>query len=260
MQQALRFTRTHLNTLVGLVMITLLLAGFLGRQIVGAHHEPANKYAAAGAAIDEVSDADPILTETMKVSTPYDLNLQATVECAILTYLRSAGSGTAGTSETSSTSGRVELWVEIDNERVPVQQGDVDPAPGVQNDNGEVTFCNRDYERTIRDSENLQDGIDEERDFIRTRTANAFNWIALDVGREYDKPDVPPGSGNNIIQIDLMARFTRQGAQPCEAATVFTGPAQEDCSDAFVGKRTLIAEPTNMSVHEAVLPGPGTGN
>ena len=255
MERVIQFTRANLNTMVGVALILLLLGGFLGRNIVSAHHEPANKFAAAGAVTQDVDpDTDHvILSETMKVSTPFDLALSATAECSILTYLNSAAnsSGVA-----SSAEGRVELWVEIDNEAVPVQTGDVDPAtPGVQNDNGEVTFCNRKYERTITDAETLPDGIDSERDFIRTRNANAFNWFALNVGSEYDKPDVPAGAGNNIVLVELHAEYT--DTEPCNETTA---TAQEDCSRAYVGKRTLIAEPTNASIHEQVEPGPGAGS
>lgn len=262
MQKVLTIGRAHLNTLVGITLIIVLLGGYFGRGTVSAHHEPANKFAAAGSAIDDIdpNTTKVVLSETMKVSTPFDLALSATAECSILTYLRTTGSPNAGATETSEAEGRVEMWVEIDGEPVPVQTGDIDPeTEGVQNDDGSVTFCNREYQRTVEDTEDAQDGIDEERDFIRTRNANAFNWFALNVGAEYDKPNVPAGSSNNIVQIDLVARYTKS-ATPCEAATEFTGTPQEDCSDAFVGKRTLVAEPTNASVHEAVLPAPGAGN
>lgn len=263
MTRALRFTREHIPVLVGITLIVVLLAGQFGGGAVSAHHEPANKFAAAGSATDDVEpNTDHIvLSETLKVSTPFDLALSATAECSILTYLNTEGSGPgtgAAATNTASAEGIVEMWVEIDGEPVPVQTGDIDPEEdGVQNDDGEVTFCNRKYERTVTDAENPLDGIDSERDFIRTRTANGFNWFALDVGANYDKPDVPAGSGNNIVQVDLVARYTDSDT-PCQEVTNLA--AQDDCSVAFVGKRTLIAEPTNASVHEAVLPAPGAGN
>ena len=261
MTRALRFSREHFSVVVGITLIAVLLGGYFGQGMVSAHHEPANKYAAAGAVTQDIgpNTDHAILTETMKVSSPFDLVLSATAECSILTYLRSAGSNAPGASNTSATEGRVDMYITIDGNRVPVQTGDVNPQmPGVQQDNGEVTFCNREYERTITDAEGPLDGIDEERDFIRTRTANAFNWMALDVGFNYDEPNIPAGAGNNIVEIKLWARYTKQGTQPCQEVTNNAG--QEDCSDAYVGKRTLIAEPTNASVHEAVLPAPGAGN
>lgn len=263
MQKVLRFTRANLNTMIGLTLLVVLIGGYVGQSAVNAHHEPANKFAAAGAAIDDFgANADHVvLSETMKVSTPFDLALSATAECSILTYLRSEADGSG---LPSNTTGRVEMYVTIDGTPVPVQTGDIDPdEPGVQNDDGKVTFCNRTYERRITDTENNtpMDGIDEERDFIETRTANAFNWFALDVGRAYDKPDVPAGAGNNIVLVELHARYTDTDAaagSTCDPSTA--DPDQDDCSRAYVGKRTLVAEPTNASVHEAVLPGPGAGN
>lgn len=260
MQRVLRFTRANLNTMIGLTLLVVLIGGYVGQGAVNAHHEPANKFAAAGAAMDNFDpDTDHVvLSETMKVSTPFDLALSATAECSILTYLRSEA-GSSGAE--SRSSGRVEMWVEIDGTPVPVQTGDIDPVtPNVQNDDGKVTFCNRTYARRITDTEGDSD-IDEESDFIETRNANAFNWFALDVGRAYDKPDVPPGAGNNIVLVELWARYT--DTEPaanttCRALTDATNA--QDCSRAYVGKRTLIAEPTNASVHEAVLPAPGAGN
>ena len=264
MQKVLRFTRANLNTMIGLTLLVVLIGGYVGQSAVNAHHEPANKFAAAGAATDDVEpDTDHVvLRETMKVSTPFDLALSATAECSILTYLNTQG-GADVPSETSSAEGQVEMWITIDGTRVPVQTtGYDDPStPEEENgaDDGEVVFCNRKYQRTVEDAEEGMDGIDSERDFIRTRTANAFNWFALDVGRAYDKPDVPAGAGNNIVVVELWARYTDTPSDtPCEEVTNLA--EQEDCSVAFVGKRTLVAEPTNASVHEQVDPGPGAGN
>ena len=271
MAKTLRLVRSNLNALVGIALVVALMATYLAKEPVSAHHEPANKFAAAGSFVRPVAnDETIILSETMKVSTPFDLALSATVECSILTYLNTEGRGpnppdedgnpsTTPVTNTADTEGTVDLWIEIDGEPVPVSTADLDPnTEGSQTDTGDVTFCNRKYQRTVEDAENPLDGIDTERDFIRTRTANAFNWFALDIGSSYDKPDVPAGSGNNIVKIDLVARYTREGDQPCLETTI--DPGQDECSDAYVGKRTLIAEPTNASVHEEVLPGPGAGN
>ena len=262
MQRVLRFTRANLNTMIGLALLVVLVGGYFGQNVVNAHHEPANKFAAAGAAVDDVEPNTDhvILSETMKVSTPFDLALSATAECSILTYLNTEG-GPEVVDETSEAEGRVEMWVTIDGEAVPVQTHGYDDPSTVEEengaDNGEVTFCNRKYQRTVEDMEDGMDGIDSERDFIRTRNANAFNWFALNVGSEYDKPDVPAGAGNNIVQIQLHARYSDTDTVCTEDTEL---PDQEDCSMAFVGKRTLVAEPTNASVHEQVEPGPGAGS
>jgi hypothetical protein len=223
-----------------------------------ASHEPANKLAAAGTTIDDVAaNTDHVvLSETMKVSTPADAVLSATAECSILTYLRSAGSTTADSTDNSNASGTVEMWVTIDGKVVPVASG------AGEGQDGEVVFCNRTYQRTITDTENDDDGRDEVRDFIDTRTANGFNWLALNIGSAYDRPNVPAGSSNNIVEIQLHARYTETAnGNPSGACSAVTNnAAQEDCSKAFVGQRTLIVEPTNVSLHEVVANDGGAGS
>src|SRR5687767_12150701 len=92
------------------------------------HHQPANKFAAAGASIDDIEPATPhvVLSETMKVPTTHDLALSATAECSILTYLRTAGSSVGGADDESKSEGGVDFWVTIDGTPVPVQTGDID--------------------------------------------------------------------------------------------------------------------------------------
>jgi hypothetical protein len=211
-----------------------------------AHHEPANKFAAAGSDVDEVfaEEDTVVLSETMKVSTPFDLLLQATAECSILTELT-----TSNDSPSSDAFGSVRLRVEIDGTPVPVASDDTatgggaDDATDDDNEIGEVTFCNRAYHRDVTDDENPADGQDIEHDFIDTRTANAFNWIATDVGRVYDNP----ANGNNIVRIELIADYDVEATDNAVA-------------NAFVGSRTLVAEPTNLSVHETVDPQGGAGS
>jgi hypothetical protein len=226
-----------------LAAIALGIAAFaLVSPKADAHHEPANKFAAAGSDVDTVGDDTVVLSETMKVSTPFDLMLQLTSECSILTQLT-----TNNDTPSSSAYGSVRMHIEIDGKPVPVAtddtltsgQDDVEDTDDPQT--GEVTFCNRAYSRTVTDQEDPADGIDEESDFIRTRTANAFNWVASDVGRVYDAASYKGVTGNNIVLIEVIADYD----------VTTTGDAM---ADAFVGSRTLIAEPTNLSVHEAVEP------
>ncbi|HEX2195810.1 MAG TPA: hypothetical protein VHJ76_02695, partial [Actinomycetota bacterium] len=115
--------------------------------------------------------------------------------------------------------------------------GSEDDAADDDNDVGEVTFCNRAYSRTVVDEENPTDGIDEESDFIRTRTANAFNWFAINVGDAYDNP----ANGNNILDIAVVADYD-------------TSTAGEAIADAFVGSRTLIIEPVHSQNDQVVAP------
>jgi hypothetical protein len=209
-------------------------------------HEPADKASAAASDIDTIGDGEEtILSQTMRVSSESDLILQSTAECSILTSLLTPGDPNPGATHSTGAFGQVESWIEIDGERVPVATDDAG--------DGEVVFCNRAYARTVSDGEDPQDGIDEEDDFIRTRAANGFNWMAFNVGKEYDKPNVPAGSGNNIVEIVQKARYTKN-PQECptrEADNALTTYGQT-CADAFVGSRTLIAEVVHASNHEQV--------
>ena len=203
-------------------------------------HEPADKASAAASDIDTIGDTEEtILSQTMRVSSTSDLILQSTAECSILTSLLTPGDPNPGATHSTGAFGQVESWIEIDGTRVPVATDD--------EGDGEVVFCNRAYARTVTDGEDPQDGIDEEDDFIRTRAANGFNWMAFDVGKNYDD------DGDNVVEIVQKARYTKN---PQECATREADDALttygETCADAFVGSRTLIVEATHASNHEQV--------
>lgn len=252
MQRVIRFTRENLNTMVGVALVLLLLGGYLGRNAVSAHHEPANKLAAAGTQAEIVNANDtaiPVLSERVKMSGPTDLVLSVTSECSILTALRT-GDDDTGTPSTDSARafGQLTFYIEIDGNRVPISTVDQDSGTaGTQTDNGEVVFCNREYQRSVTDSESNSGGVDTTEDYIRTRTANAFNWLAINTGFAYDEA----GNGNNILDVVVYAEYTREPT----ACTGLVAPEPEDaCAQAIVGARTLIAEPTKVSVHEQVEP------
>ena len=243
MQEVLRKASTPL---VALLLAATLFVAYTAFNTANASHEPANKGAAAGSDVDEISDAAPILSETMRVSSPEDAIISVSAECSILTELQTGGSN----ADTATALGAVRLWVTVDGTRVAVSTDDtaVDGDDEVEDANdpsdiGEVTFCNRAYSRTVSDTEGDGD-VDSEEDYIRTRTANAFNWLALDLGTFYDSPV----NGNNIIEVQLWADFD-------EAVS-----SADAVADAFVGTRTMIIEPTKVSIHEAVNPQGGAGN
>jgi hypothetical protein len=241
----LEVLRKASTPLVALLLAVTLFVAYQAGNTANATHEPANKGAAAGSDIDEISDAEPILSETMKVASPEDVIINVSTECSILTELT-----TNNDSLNSMAFGSVRLWVEIDGRRVPVAVNDtaVDGDDEVEDDGdesdiGEVTFCNRAYERTVADDEDPADGVDSEHDYIRTRTANSFQWLALDTGVVYDDPS----NGNNVLTVELWADFD-------------TTTAGEAVADAFVGSRTMIIEPVKVSIHEQVQDQGGAGN
>lgn len=219
--------------LASLFVASLMLVMYVAPP-AGADHEPANKVAAAGSEVEVMGPGDsvPILSETLKVSSPADLILQLTAECDILTDLT-----TGGTAEDSAGAfGQVRTWITIDGKVVPVSTDDT-------TDTGKVVLCNRAHNKTITDAEDPADGTDEERDMTQTRQANGFNWLALDPGFTYDSLE----NGQNILEIVVYAEFTEEVVNQAEA-------------EALVGHRTLIVEPTSVSVHEAVNATGGKGN
>lgn len=195
-----------------------------------AGHEPANKLAAAGSETEVFAPGQtlPILEETIKVNTNHELILQLTAECDILTELTTGGPGENANS--AGAFGQVRTWITLDGTVVPVSSDD-------ETETGKIVLCNRAHNKTITDTEDAPDGTDTEEDMTRTRQANGFNWLALNVGRTFDDP----ANGNNVIDVVVYAEFTE--------TTVNRGVAE-----ARVGHRTLIVEPDNASVHESVDP------
>ncbi|HEX2040160.1 MAG TPA: hypothetical protein VHF47_10560 [Acidimicrobiales bacterium] len=229
-----------------------MFIGYAGAPFAG-DGLPADKTAVGGSAVQDIdpSTTHEILHQRMKVSSPADLILGVTSECTILTRLL-----TNTATKDAETTGSVVLHIDIDNRTVPVQtvgfdndnDGEVEEGEG--QDDGSVTFCNRTYQRSVSDNEGDALGrVDQQQDYIRTKTANAFNWVALDVGvdRSAGGYDDPVLNGNNIIDIRVYATYVG-GRQ--ESACV----AGTTCSTAYVGKRTLVIEPVHAAVFEQSEP------
>lgn len=235
-----RFTRR--NTAIGAIALAVgMLIGTAGGGFAGedTNQMPADKTAVAGAALEafEPGEKGVILQQRMKVSSPADLILGVTLECSIITRLV-----TNTTTKEDDTTGAVDIWVTIDGKVVPVE---TTPT----RDDGEVTFCNRTYYRSVADEEDDRDGeVDRQNDYIDTKTANAFNWVALNVGNEayYDDPT----NGNNILDIKVHATYTRTE----DYATCVAVEQATSCSSAYVGKRTLVIEPVHAANGEESEP------
>lgn len=227
---------THVRTVLGqsskafvvLVALALMFSWTVNAQADG---PAANKLAVAGSSMQAFGPGTEIvvLEETMKVSSPRDLILQLSSECSIVNALSTSN---ATGQQNDSSVGRVTMRIEIDGKPVPVSQ---DTADG----NDRVVFCDRTYQRAVSDQEG--DGkVDKEDDYISTRTANAFNWVAFNAGTIYDNP----ANGNNIIDIRVFAKF-ESTSTPGTCAL-----GDRSCSEAFIGNRTLVVENTNAQNEE----------
>ena len=185
---------------------------------------PADKVVAAGSKLAVIgpNEVTTLLTSTLRTSSPTDLILSVSMECSIFTGLVTGPSSDGGTS-TSMASGHVRAWIEIDGKIVPVnsvsQTPQLTPPGGGEGD--KVTFCNRTYQRTVKDSENPLDGQDIEDDYIATKAANAFNWLRLNLGS---------GVHTIVVKGTLMQATT--GDATAEAA---------------VGNRSLIVQPAKLA-------------
>lgn len=177
----------------------------------------ANKTAASGESLQylpsDFADDDQgvtVLSTYVKSSGPADLLLQVSLECALWTETAVTTIGDhESLSDTSEASADVEIWIEIDGERVPVSSDDTGE------DAGKVTFCDRVQRQQIEDMDEST-GNWTMRTYLETKTANSFNWVTLDVG-----------SGTHLIEVkaDIDAENT-QGA----------------FAQGAIGKRTLVVE------------------
>lgn len=182
---------------------------------------PANKVAVSGSTVEIMtgdvtnggdSQVVTLLSGSMKTSNPADLLISVTLECALWTTTTTVGN------DNQAAFAQVKVWVELDGVPVAV-------ASDGEAERGRVVFCNRTQQMT---TEMFDDEDATIRSFQSTRAANAFNWVALNVGS-----DPKPHSIEVKGQLDVAA-----------TSNAF--------AKAAVGKRTLIVEPDNLAVYAEI--------
>ena len=226
-------TVLHTGTKVFWAIVAAALLFTLTGDAAQANHSPANKVNASGSKIQELEPAQGtvLLTETFKTSAPTDLMMHVTMECAIITELLNQGGPDVATS-TGEAEGRIRAWLEIDNKVVPINSQSNNPQPANPSSPGDdsdwVTFCNNHQRFKVTDAEEDTDGTDTYESYLKTKTANAFNWTYLNAG-----------SGMHTVQ--LKAAYDEP-----------TAATQGSNASGYVGNRMLIIEPTKMSNHEGV--------
>lgn len=205
-----------MQKLLGVLSVAVVLAiTSLPLQPARATHQPADKVAVAANNVDVIgpvqlvagssSSTVTLLSGSLKTSSPTDLVIKVTLECALQTDVKTVGNAD------STAIAAVEVWVEIDGFPVPVSNF---PAP----DNGRVVFCNRTFQLKTSLFDDLDATIEL---FLKTRSANAFNWVDLNLGAA-------------VHTIEVKAQLTAQ--------VTGSGRAQ-----AIVGKRTLVVEPEKLA-------------
>ena len=233
-------------------------------SMVQATHSPANKawvegddlqvmVTQVGNGATDNDDQVVLSTARAKYSNPTDLRISVTSECALWTNTVTTGD------DDSEAKARVEYWLTIDGKRVAVSEEDVGNAdnnttadPDTPAGEGKVVFCNR---ATRMKTENIEmagqvaDSDDEDdiliRSYNRSRTANAFNWGALDIGRTYDDAVTQNGKGTLVIQ--LHARLAAEVVDPQASDESGETGVNAPAAMAAVGKRTIFIEPVKMA-------------
>lgn len=201
---------------LGLLVLALLLAT-PARQQAAATHTPANKVFASGSTMEEMttqvgqgrsSSVRTLLSGRIKTSAPTDLIISVTAECALWTNITTIGN------DQSEAIATVKVWVEIDGRALPVSADD-------SREPGKVVFCNRAFKMVTTDFDDEDSKIEL---FLKTRSANSFNWVALNVG-----------SGPTLHTIEVKAQLDSE-------VTTTAGEAR-----AIVGKRTLVVFPEKLA-------------
>lgn len=131
---------------------------------------------------------------------------------------------------------QVQMWVEVDGKPVPVASGD----------DGRVLFC-----KTERSSSTIQEALNlgtelrtVETQFMASKSANSFNWLAPNVGNGTHTVEVKArvrqaSTGSFSKNTDSITHFqtgTTGGTQTTPNAPIVSG---------VIGKRTLIVEPVS---------------
>lgn len=183
----------------------------------------ANKAAAAGSDFVHLGTAVAplgpitILATEIKAGGPQDVVIQVALECSLITdvYSTTIDDHPEGYTAIGRAEAHVDIQVLLDG--APVTIGG--------EDDGSVTFCDRVHQQEIRD-------IDEDtgnftiRQLQETMTANAFNWVALDLG-----------SGLHTVEV---------------VATITAANTEGSFAQGAIEKRTLIVEPVDFA-HGATI-------
>ena len=194
---------------IAALALLMLLVGWQAQQRASANHTPADKVIASGSAVEVMgpNNAVELLKGTLRTSAPADLILAVTAECSIVTDVTTVGN------DSQTAFGQVRVWVTVDGSPVKVSSDDTGDSAG------KVVFCNRNYTRTTSMFDDEDATIAT---FIKTREANAFNWLRLNLG-----------AGTHTIVV--MAELTK------------TESSDQAHAEAAVGKRTLIVQPAKLA-------------
>lgn len=161
-----------------------------------ASHQPADKLAVAGSTVERAAPGEQVvlLRQDLRTSSPTDLIIQASLECSLVTDVKTVGN------DDSRAAGTVKIWVEIDDVVVPVSTGDTEEP-------GKVVACHRAYQRTTSLFDDEDATIET---FFDTKSTHGFNWIALNLG-------------NGIHRVELVADLSTEATPDNATAEAVVG-------------------------------------
>jgi hypothetical protein len=211
--------------------VLALVAVVAATNLATATHRPADKMAVAASTLEVLhatgSGAAPLplgvplgldpldaessvtvelLAGTLRTSSPTDLVFRVAAECALWTNVTTVGN------DESEAFASVKVWVTLDGVPVSVGSGDT-------NEPGKVVFCNRTY-RVVTTEFDDEDATIQQ--FLATRSANGFSWVALNVG-------------HGVHEVQAWAELTVNADDAMASAA------------AAVGKRTMLVEPEKLA-------------
>ena len=162
-----------------------------------------------------------LLQGTIKTATPIDLIITHSQECAILTNVSLSSKSVDQNGFSTSSAGAAEVvTVYIDGKPIPVAAGD----------NGQVTFCDREYYVSTNVLSQIQQlctvtnstcAESVFNSYIQTKDAHSFQWITLNVGS---------GTHTITVKAHLTVNLSGKGS-----ATV------------VIGKRTMVVTPDHLA-------------
>lgn len=157
-----------------------------------------------------------LLSGDVKLSTPTDLLIYTTAETSLFTKVKQKGNK----DDASRSEAGIYAWIEIDGIPVPVSSSGWDGDTEV-NEDERVVFDRRAYSLEYYDLDDDETMIES---YIRTRSAQGFNWFALDVDSNF--PD-------DIHTVELKGKVELDVDNDGEAA-------------ALVGDRTMFVQPVKL--------------
>ena len=178
-----------------------------------------------------------LMSSTFKTSTVEDLVINLSAECGLYTAVGAKGGGSNSTTSSQAT-GIVTIHLTLDGNPLPTtlsdpysDTGDPNASPPTTS-NGPVVYCNRQLNMQTAGL-NLGQLITL---FENTRSANSFQWFALNVGN---------GQHTVTAYATLEADTASSGTNGGSGST--TTPVVTPAASALVGQRTMEVYPAHLA-------------